>query len=328
MPPVGDCVQLVAHEDRRNGQRCAAAEAPGDLRVRDVAPAGRADGEQHRLVEAGREVDEPVAVDRPGDVGEAPRVLDPPDLAARRRFVRRRPEGADVDDLVGIPDANRERRGVCLRNRGGPHRPPPLLAGSGVDGDQEGSVVAVDAHDQQPVVEDRRAAVPVLRRVGEAGAPQHLAAACSGGGDGRGALGAEVDMDPFAVRIDDRRRRGEAVLLVQERRVGDGEHLDVHRGIACGRVVGEQSQRRGAGVAISNRGGEPDPPAADDRRRPAPARDWRFPGDVLRFAPGERNRLVCCVSLPGRPAKLRPVGRRGRTAGDEREDESGHPGGA
>ena len=326
---VGDDVELVADENRRRGQRGAAPQPPRDVRPGDVAGAVRAYRQQRRLLEAGRDVDQPVAEDRPGNVREAPGIDDLPDLPPRRRIVPRGPERADVDDLLAAADVDDDRRGVGLRHRIGPDRTPALLARPGVDGHEVGDVVAVDADDEPAVEEDGRPPVAVLRDVGETPAPQDVAGSAHGGGPG----GPEVHVDPLAIRVEDRRGRSEAVLRVERIDLAAVEDLHVESGVSRLGVEGEQPERA-AFVRVDQRGREPEPPVRHHRRRPPEARHRRLPGDVLGLAPRERDRLARRMSLPRRPAELRPVarpcggsaGQHGHHRARRTRRESPHPG--
>jgi len=55
-----------------------------------------------------------------------------------------------------------------------------------------------------------------------------------------------------------------------------------------------------------NRRGHPNLVTQDNRRRSASALDRRFPGDILRFAPGDWQSLCIAVPLAGRAAELGP----------------------
>ena len=245
-----------------------------------------------------------MAVDRPRHVREAPGIDHLPDLPPRRRIVPRGAERADVDDLLAAADVDDDWRRVGLRHRIGPDRAPALVAGAGVDGHEVGDVVAVDADDEAAVVEDGRPPVAVLRDVGKTRAPQYLARGADGGGPG----GPEVDVDPLAPGVEDRRRRGEAVLRVEGIDLAAVEDLHVEGGVSRLGVEGEQPQRA-AFVGVDQCGREPEPPVRHHRRRPPEARHRRLPGDVLGLAPRERDRRVRRMPLPRRPAELRPVAR-------------------
>ena len=113
------------------------------------------------------------------------------------------------------------------------------------------------------------------------------------------ALGAEVHVD--AIAVDDRRRRGVAVLRVRERRSSAAGRL--RRRAPAGRSSSVERQQAQRGLALHRRRrGQPHAPAGDDRRRPAAAGHRDLPRDVLRFAPLDRQPALR-TTAPGRRAR-------------------------
>src|SRR3984893_19604228 len=96
---VVDDVELVAYEERGGGERRSPPQRPRDVRPGHVARAIRANRDERRLLETGRDVHEPVAVHRTRHVREAVAVADTPDFLAGLRLARRRAERSDADDF-------------------------------------------------------------------------------------------------------------------------------------------------------------------------------------------------------------------------------------
>ena len=137
MPPS---LTTYSSSPTRSGDGVSGAprrERPRDVGLRHIAGPIGPDGDQRRLLKAGRDVDQPVAVDRPRHVREAVGVADAPDLLAGRRIVGGRAIRADAHDLIALADADHERRRVGLIARLAAIGLPPDLAGALVERDDE-----------------------------------------------------------------------------------------------------------------------------------------------------------------------------------------------
>lgn len=112
-----------------------------------------------------------------------------------------------------------------------------------------------------------------------------------------------------------------SVERVDVLRFCDIEELAVEHDFAGAAVKAEHEEF----AAIGGRGGEPDLLAVDDGRGPAAVGDGRFPGNILRFAPVEREAACGRVAVSSRATELGPIGA-GRKEQQENQKQTGHGG--
>ena len=161
---VGDGVDQVSHQERRRARADAPHRLPGDVRVGHVSLSVGADGEQLRGAAPAGDVHEPVGEERARG-GGVRRVAHAPQLAARQGVERQHGLRRRADELRPARGLDHDRRRVCLlhvavvraevvRAVGLPDGAARLLV------ERHGvlHVVAVEVHDQQLAVEDRRRA--------------------------------------------------------------------------------------------------------------------------------------------------------------------------
>ena len=106
-----------------------------------------------------------------------------------------------------------------------------------------------------------------------------------------------------STRFDRRSGRGIAVHTGDVGRCVRVEHFDIVNDFTRPAVHTNREEL----FAIFRRGRNPDLISPDDRRGPAEIVNRGFPHDVVRFAPDQRQLLCRGVSVPFRPAQLRPV---------------------
>src|SRR6188508_2524734 len=112
-------------------------------------------------------------------------------------------------------------------------------------------------------------------------------------------------MNIDALTFDNRRGRSEAVLGILQKDTGHGKDFNVDHLASGLHVVGEDTKRPPA--LPLGRCRQPYASACNNRRGPTAARDWRFPENILRLAPLQRESLLRRVTFAVRSAKLRPV---------------------
>ena len=176
---------------------------------------------------------------------------------------------------------------------------PPLgLSRPLVERCQELIVGPIACENQHVFVKNRRTGRALERVVLELGVrPYDLACRIQA----HRAARSEMDVDVRAVQH--RCRRGVAVGLMPRTRVVSLQHLDIVKQSPTRLVEADGVER----FSRIQRTGHPNLVSLDHRRRPALARDSRFPGDVLLLAPVDWETLLIRVPLAVRPAELRPI---------------------
>ena len=184
---------------------------------------------------------------------------------------------AVVDRTVGFPD--------------GP-------AGVFVQSDDVLHVAAIDVDEEQVLEQDRRrTGAFVMVAIQVAARPQNSAARRV---QASRAVGSEMDI--HAAGLDRGRRRGITVDHADVFRLGRVKNFDLSHDFSA---LAIHTDREHLG-AVRRSGREPDLVLPDDRRGPAEAGERRLPGDVLRFAPRQRQPAAVGVTVPRGPAELGP----------------------
>ena len=116
----------------------------------------------------------------------------------------------------------------------------------------------------------------------------------------RRALRAEVHIDPAA--IENRSRRGIAVLGLDLRRLLETEQLDIVKDLATFGIDRQHAQR----PAFLGRRRQPELAPSDDRRGPPQPGKRRLPDHIAVLAPAQRQPRLVRVALAAGTAKFGP----------------------
>jgi len=212
-------------------------------------------------------------------------------LRRAERLLEVEVERAVIDRAIGLPDG---------------------LARVLVQGDDVLDIASVDVDQEQVLEQDRRRTGALVMIAIQVAARPEDSARCRVQA-GR-AVRSEVDID--AARFHGGRGRRIAVHHADVLRVGRVEDFDVMNDLS-GLAIHADGEHLGA---VGRGGGEPDLALPDHRRGPTEAGDRRLPSDVFGFAPRHRQPTVGRMTVPRRPAKLRPRLASRRAHRDERHN--------